>query len=556
MSATIVRRSRAAAIADAVADAKQVLSIALLPLLAATVLWGSAVDAAAAVAAERRVALVIGNSAYRSAPTLPNPVRDAEAMATSLQRLGFEVTKGIDLDRAETELIVREFARKLPGSQVAMVFYAGHGLQVGGQNYLVPVDAELDQEMDLDFEATSLDLVLRQMEREPRVNLVFLDACRDNPLAQNLARSMGAARSTAVGRGLAVIDSSVGSFIAYATQPGNVALDGEGAHSPFTAALLQYIDSPGLSLSDLMAKVRSDVIAATAGKQVPWDHSSLTGSFYFQPASLSVAATEPAAGATTAVQSNPTVDKEVVFWESIKDSTNPADFEAYLAQFPNGTFAPLARVRVASSQANVAAPAVSNGQVAALTTDNSVATAGDQVERSLGLTRNGRSRVQLALTLLGYKTGGTDGRFGPKTRNAIMAWQADRGEDSTGYLNETQHTALLDAAASKIAAYEAEQQKKAEIAAARAKVDAEAAKKRQQQETAAASSAATKEADETKKVAAAEAEAERLRKENEELKRAQAAKEAEEQGPDVDIGLGIGVGGGGVGIFPGISLGY
>ena len=238
----------------------------LLPLLAAALLWTSAAGAAVSADSERRVALVIGNSAYRAAPALPNPVRDADAMAASLERLGFDVTKGNDLDRAELVQIIREFAAKLPGSNVAMVFYAGHGLQVDGHNYLIPVDAELDEEMDLDFEATSLDLVMRQMEREQRVNLVFLDACRDNPLAQNLARSMGTARSTAIGRGLALVDSSVGSFIAYSTQPGNVALDGDGNHSPFTAALLNHIETPGLGLSDMMAQVRNDVITATGGK--------------------------------------------------------------------------------------------------------------------------------------------------------------------------------------------------------------------------------------------------------------------------------------------------
>ena len=522
----------------------------LLPLLAAALLWTSAAGAAVSADSERRVALVIGNSAYRAAPALPNPVRDADAMAASLERLGFDVTKGNDLDRAELVQIIREFAAKLPGSNVAMVFYAGHGLQVDGHNYLIPVDAELDEEMDLDFEATSLDLVMRQMEREQRVNLVFLDACRDNPLAQNLARSMGTARSTAIGRGLALVDSSVGSFIAYSTQPGNVALDGDGNHSPFTAALLNHIETPGLGLSDMMAQVRNDVITATGGKQVPWDHSSLTGGFYFQPASLAVATETTPAAQTTVPTVTPAVDKEVVFWESIKNSTNPADFQAYLAQFPNGTFAELARLRVAAATAEPAAGTTQpDNQVASLTTEENAAAVAEQAERSIGLTRNGRSKIQLALNLLGYKTGGTDGRFGPKTRNAISAWQADRGEDATGYLTTQQHAALLDAAAPELAKYEAEQKRKAEIAAAEAKAAAAAEKKRQQQEVA-------RQAEESKKTAAAEAEAERLRKENEELKKAQAAKQAEEDDPDVDVGVGIGIGGGGVGVFPSLNFGY
>ena len=283
---------------------------------------------------------------------------------------------------------------------------------------------------------------------------------------------------------------------------------------------------------------------------MPWDHSSLTGGFYFQPASLAVATETTPAAQTTVTTVTPAVDKEVVFWESIKNSTNPADFQAYLAQFPNGTFAELARLRVAAATAEPAAGTTQpDNQVASLTTEENAAAVAEQAERSIGLTRNGRSKIQLALNLLGYKTGGTDGRFGPKTRNAISAWQADRGEDATGYLTTQQHAALLDAAAPELAKYEAEQKRKAEIAAAEAKAAAAAEKKRQQQEVA-------RQAEESKKTAAAEAEAERLRKENEELKKAQAAKQAEEDDPDVDVGVGIGIGGGGVGVFPSLNFGY
>ena len=288
----------------------------LLPLLA-VFLWAPVDRAAAAVGGERRVALVIGNSAYEYVPHLPNPTNDAEAMASTLQKLGFEVTKGIDLDRAGTEKIIRAFSAQLPGAKVALLYYAGHGIQVADRNYIIPVDAQLNDETDLDFEATGIDLVMRLMEREPRMNLVFLDACRDDPLAQNLARSMGSTRSLAIGRGLAFVDAEVGSFIAFATQPHTVALDGSGEHSPFTAALLRHMEEPGVSLSDLMVEVRNDVMAATDGKQVPWDHSSLTGSFYFQPA-VATATTDPtsAPGATTPPAAPPaagTVDKKIVF---------------------------------------------------------------------------------------------------------------------------------------------------------------------------------------------------------------------------------------------------
>ena len=237
-------------------------------------------------AAEKRVALVVGNSAYVHANPLPNPVNDASDMAKALTEVGFEVILGLDLKKPAFDAKVRDFARALEKADVAVFFYAGHGLQAAGRNYLVPVDASLQVERDLDFEAVSVDFVLKQMEleREGKTNVVFLDACRDNPLARNLARSMGT-RSAAIGQGLAQVQTGVGTFIAYSTQPGNVALDGQGRNSPFTAALAKGVREPGRNLTSVMIDVRKDVLAVTGGKQVPWDHSALTGDFYFHLAS-------------------------------------------------------------------------------------------------------------------------------------------------------------------------------------------------------------------------------------------------------------------------------
>jgi uncharacterized caspase-like protein len=237
-------------------------------------------------AADKRVALVVGNSAYVHANPLPNPVNDASDMAKALTKVGFEVILGLDLKKPAFDAKVRDFARALEKADVAVFFYAGHGLQAAGRNYLVPVDASLQVERDLDFEAVSVDFVLKQMEleREGKTNVVFLDACRDNPLARNLARSMGT-RSAAIGQGLAQVQTGVGTFIAYSTQPGNVALDGQGRNSPFTAALAKGVREPGRNLTSVMIDVRKDVLAVTGGKQVPWDHSALTGDFYFHLAS-------------------------------------------------------------------------------------------------------------------------------------------------------------------------------------------------------------------------------------------------------------------------------
>jgi uncharacterized caspase-like protein len=254
-------------------------------------------------AAQKRVALLIGNAAYVHAGALANPANDARDMAAALQELGFEAILGLDLDKRAFDAKVREFSRALAQADTGLLFYAGHGLQVAGRNHLVPVDAQLQSERDLDFEAVSLNFVLKQMEleREGKTNIVFLDACRDNPLARNLARSMGA-RSASVGRGLAQVQTGVGTFIAYSTQPGNVALDGAGRNSPFTSALAKTLKEPGRNLTGVMVEVRKEVLSLTAGKQVPWDHSALTGDFYFHPVSapgLLPGAAPPAPGADT-----------------------------------------------------------------------------------------------------------------------------------------------------------------------------------------------------------------------------------------------------------------
>jgi uncharacterized caspase-like protein len=246
----------------------------------------AAVAMAQPAAAQKRVALVIGNAAYTHAGQLANPANDAADMASALKGLDIEVILGLDLDRRGFDTNLRTFSRALAEADVGILYYAGHGLQVGLRNYLVPTDAQLQSERDLEFEAVALDFVMRQMEigREGKTNIVFLDACRDNPLARNLARAMGT-RSVGVGRGLAEVQAGIGTFIAYSTKPGEVAQDGEGRNSPFTAALTKAVKAPGKSLTAVMVDVRKEVLATTRNRQVPWDHSALTGEFYFHLAS-------------------------------------------------------------------------------------------------------------------------------------------------------------------------------------------------------------------------------------------------------------------------------
>ena len=226
------------------------------------------------------MALVIGNSAYENVPRLTNPSNDASDVAAKLKALGFEVVEGIDLGKRDMEKRIRTFAAALSGADVGLFYYAGHGLQVDQRNFLAPIDAQLKSESDLDFEAVQLDLVLKNMVRNASTSIVFLDACRDNPLAANLAQ---VGRSLDVGRGLARVEAAASMMIVYATEPGKVALDGTGRNSPFTGALLRHIDTEGASISDVMIAVRNDVLSETSGKQRPFESASLTGQFFFKP---------------------------------------------------------------------------------------------------------------------------------------------------------------------------------------------------------------------------------------------------------------------------------
>jgi len=302
----------------------------------------AAVSHSQSASAKGRVALVIGNSAYQNTAPLKNPRNDAEDMAARLNALGFKVIYGHDLDKSGMDGKIAEFAEALSGVDVAVFFYGGHGLQVGGQNYLVPVDAKLLTARALDFEMVRLDLVQRAMERDAKTNIIFLDACRDNPLARNLARSMGT-RGMELPRGLATVQAAIGTLISFSTQPGNVALDGEGRNSPFAGALVKHLGD-GDSITDTLVSVRNEVVAETNQQQVPWEHSALRANFYFNSAgpksSLRASAQGPAIAPASYDQ-----QAELELWSAI-DSKNPELLQSYLDQFPNGRFAETARVMI------------------------------------------------------------------------------------------------------------------------------------------------------------------------------------------------------------------
>jgi len=236
----------------------------------------------------RRIALVIGNGAYAAVHPLPNPPNDARTVAKSLRAIGFEVSEGIDLDRAAMEKLLREFIRGAITARTAVVFYAGHGMQIDGKNYLLPIDIKTDNVSDLATAMTDVDTLLAGLDDQIRTNIIILDACRDNPLAQKMAAEpAGGSRSVTVRSGLAAPAAlgagatlGAGTLIAFATAPGQVALDGDGANSPFSSALVRHLGTPGLEVQQMLTRVRAEVVAATRSKQVPWSNSSLLGEVF------------------------------------------------------------------------------------------------------------------------------------------------------------------------------------------------------------------------------------------------------------------------------------
>lgn len=225
---------------------------------------------------DKRIALLIGNGDYQGGGDLPNPVNDVRAMQRSLASLGFEVLKYENCDKKSLLKAIDEFGRRLPGHSVGLVFYAGHGIQVDGENYLVPTDARLSNKNDVNYDCVATGRILGRLEDSgTKTNIVILDACRDNPFERSWSRSTK-------GSGLAFMNAPSGTLVAYATSPGATAADGSGSNGVYTEALLQTIQTPNLTIEEVFKRVRSRVKERTGGKQTPWESTSLEGSFYFK----------------------------------------------------------------------------------------------------------------------------------------------------------------------------------------------------------------------------------------------------------------------------------
>ena len=427
--------------------------LARLAVLAAIAFgFAASVSLAAVQLNDKRVALVIGNGAYQNAVRLDNAVFDARAVADSFRKLGFQVVDGYDLDIDQMRSKVSEFSAALSDSKSAVIYYAGHGISVDEENYLVPTDIVLKSPTDLDLNAISVSLLLKQMKRDDRVNIVILDACRDNPFAAVLARQK--TRALVVERGLTPIDGDLarGTLIAFASDPKSSALDGPtGAHSPFTEAFLAHLFDAGVPIDTVMSRVRNDVWEKTGHHQLPWVNTSLIGEYELNPRPTSEPAAEAAkpVAAPSEFAADPRQAQENLLWESAQHSNLSADYQAYLSAFPSGVFAQMAKNRIASMEsARTSAPTPAPQTLAMVepsgskddAVKESVATA--DTERALNLGAEGEKEVQQRLSALDLYKGPVTGSLDPATRSAIAEWQKKSGFAPTSFLNSAQVAAL------------------------------------------------------------------------------------------------------------------
>jgi uncharacterized caspase-like protein len=273
--------------------------------------------------ADKRVALVIGNAAYQNTAPLGNPVNDADDMAAALRGVGFEVLLERNADKRSLELALTRFARAAQGADVALFYYAGHGLQYRGLNYLMPVDARLEDEVSVSYELARIEDVTFALSGARDVKIVILDSCRNNPLADRLG--LRATRDGMLNRGLARIDAPRGTIIAYAAQPNQVAVDGDGRNSPFTRALIKELERPGLEIATLFRRVAVNVDRATGGRQLPELAISMSGEFYLN-----------------------TRETDAQAWVRVRESANLADLQDFVRQYPQSFLVADARTRIAA----------------------------------------------------------------------------------------------------------------------------------------------------------------------------------------------------------------
>jgi Caspase domain len=302
---------------------------------------------------EPRLALLIGNAAYKASP-LANPVNDVRLMEGALKEAGFTVIKAENASIRDMRRLVRDFGDKLKASGgVGLFYFAGHGVQVRGENFLVSTDSDIRNEDEVADEALNASVILEKMQTAGnRMNLIILDACRNNPFA---------VKSRSASSGLATMSAPSGSLVAYSTAPGSVASDGSGKNGLYTEHLAKVLRQPGLPVEEVFKQVRAAVRKDSNNQQTPWENTALEGQFYFKLAVQLAApapSAAPAAAATTGGQSAPDpAALELAFWDSVKNSQRPGELQAYIERFPNGTFAMLAKSRLQELPGGAAKPA-------------------------------------------------------------------------------------------------------------------------------------------------------------------------------------------------------
>ncbi|MEM6636423.1 MAG: caspase family protein [Pseudomonadota bacterium] len=396
--------------------------------------------------ASGRVALIIGNSDYGSVPDLKNPANDSVDIAVELENLGYEVTLLRDVTRAQMVDGLRSFRNASLGAEHAIIYYAGHGIEIDKQNYLVPTDAALKTDLDVEYEAVPLDLVVGAASGATKLRLVILDACRDNPFLKSMTRSMS---TRSIGRGLASVEPSSNTLVAYAAKDGTVASDGEGRNSPYANALLAGLRTPGLEVGKLFRQVRDDVLKATYSRQEPFVYGSLSAEDVYL--SLPKAPTRggieilPVTGnSDQPVDQTPPArtdsSAEIAFWDSVKDSDNPAYIREFLRQFPNGLFAGIAAIKLEELEDR---PNGETDRVAALDT-----TLPDRADKpaapAVTVTPTVIRKVQAQLNILNLNAGTADGVSGANTRAAIRRYQERVGLPVNGEI-DGELVAALDA---------------------------------------------------------------------------------------------------------------
>jgi formylglycine-generating enzyme required for sulfatase activity/uncharacterized caspase-like protein len=296
--------------------------------------------------AEKRVALVIGNGAYANAPNLPNPSHDADDVAAALSRMDFDVIRGADLDHSGMQEAVIRFARAAQSAGIGIFYYSGHAMQFNGVNYLMPVDAKLDDEADL-YRFTKVDDVLGYLQQVKALKVLVLDSCRDNPLAETMKRLIGATRAASIQRGLARIEAPTGMIISYSTQAGRTALDGKGRNSPYTAAFLKHIEEPR-EIGEIFRYIGADVYHATGETQLPELSLSIIGQLYLKgPVSLTANLPSPSPPADPCAAA-------ADHWKSAESIGSLVALEDHLARFSTCSFAGLAKARISALKTKVA----------------------------------------------------------------------------------------------------------------------------------------------------------------------------------------------------------